>query len=163
MKKLLNSQFLLTKIIFLIFLIFIDLTTKQLVYHYIKLNNSIFINNFFEIVHIHNKGISFGLFSGLFSPWLIVCISSIVVIIILIMYLKSKNSIEKIGLIFIIVGALSNIIDRIFNGFVIDFIYFHINSFQWPAFNLADIYISIGIIILMLQIFDDLIKKALNK
>tara|TARA_B110000014_G_C19763357_1_gene397452 strand:- start:338 stop:577 length:240 start_codon:yes stop_codon:yes gene_type:complete len=79
------------------------------------------------------------------------------------MYFKSNSSLEKIGLQLIIVGALSNIFDRIYNGFVIDFIFFHINNFNWPAFNFADIYISIGIFILILQIFNDLIRKVINK
>ena len=163
MKKPLINQFIIIKSILVISLIFIDFLTKQLVFHYLDLNQSIFINNFFEIIHIHNKGISFGLFSDLFSPWLLVCISSIILLMILFMYFKSNSSLEKIGLQLIIVGALSNIFDRIYNGFVIDFIFFHINNFNWPAFNFADIYISIGIFILILQIFNDLIRKVINK
>ena len=59
---------------------------------------------------------------------------------------------EKIGLLIIIAGALSNIFDRAMNGYVIDFIYLHYKDFYWPAFNFADIYISIGVFIVVLQL-----------
>ena len=59
---------------------------------------------------------------------------------------------EEFGLLIIISGALSNIIDRIFNGYVIDFIYLHYKDFFWPAFNFADIYITIGIIMIVINI-----------
>ena len=63
---------------------------------------------------------------------------------------------EKWGLFIIICGAMANIIDRIINGYVIDFIYFHFNQYYWPAFNFADIYISIGIIMILVN----MLKKA---
>ena len=61
---------------------------------------------------------------------------------------------EKWALFIIISGALSNIIDRIINGYVIDFIYIHISNFYWPAFNFADIYISIGILMVIINIIN---------
>ena len=52
-----------------------------------------------------------------------------------------------------IIGALSNIIDRLINSYVVDFILLHYENFYWPAFNLADIYITIGIIMLVMSFF----------
>ena len=75
------------------------------------------------------------------------------------MYLGSSKSIEKNGLILIFAGASANIIDRAYNGYVIDFIYLHYNQFYWPAFNFADIYISIGILLIILQYLKDLYKR----
>ena len=66
---------------------------------------------------------------------------------------NASDTLEEWGLLIIISGALSNIIDRIFNGYVIDFIYFHYKDFFWPAFNFADIYITIGIIMIIINIF----------
>ena len=65
---------------------------------------------------------------------------------------SASDTFEKWSLLIIISGALSNIIDRIFNGYVIDFIYFHYKDFFWPTFNFADIYITIGIIMLVINI-----------
>jgi signal peptidase II len=56
-------------------------------------------------------------------------------------------------------GAFGNILDRIFNGYVIDFIYFHYQDFYWPAFNFADIYITIGALIIVFQIINDIRKR----
>ena len=70
------------------------------------------------------------------------------------------EEIEKWGFIVIISGAVSNIIDRIYSGYVIDFIYLHYKKFYWPAFNIADICITIGILMLIINI---LIKLKKNK
>ena len=84
-----------------------------------------------------------------------------VVIFIIYLLLSSQNKLEYWGLFIIICGAMGNIIDRSINGYVIDFIYFHINKFYWPAFNFADIYISIGIIMILMNMLKkiNLIKK----
>ena len=63
--------------------------------------------------------------------------------------LTSKNKSEKIGLLLIVAGAVSNLTDRINNNYVLDFIYLHYNNFYWPAFNFADIYITIGVIMVI--------------
>ena len=59
----------------------------------------------------------------------------------------------------IIAGAVSNIFDRMINGYVIDFVYLHYKEFYWPAFNFADIYISIGICIFLYQVLKDTHKR----
>ena len=66
---------------------------------------------------------------------------------------KINNKLEKLGLLLIITGAIANIGDRLINNYVLDFIYLHYNQYYWPAFNFADIYISIGIIIIIIQSF----------
>ena len=64
---------------------------------------------------------------------------------------KSVNYIEKWGFLLIISGAISNIGDRAINNFVLDFIFLHYKDFYWPAFNFADIYISIGVLIIIVE------------
>ena len=141
------------KIIIFIFLLSLDLLTKFIVKNYIGLNHSIKINQFFDIVYIQNFGVSFGLFSGTFNYSFFVIIGLLVVFFIIYLMIKSNKNIEKLAYFFIIIGALGNIIDRAINSYVVDFIALHYDFFYWPAFNLADIYITIGIIMLVIGIF----------
>ena len=67
--------------------------------------------------------------------------------------ITSNKNFEKLSYFFIIIGAMSNILDRFMNSYVVDFISLHYKNFYWPAFNLADIYITIGIIMLLVSIF----------
>ena len=65
--------------------------------------------------------------------------------------LKTSNKLEKWGILFILAGAISNIGDRLINNYVLDFIFFHYKQYYWPAFNFADIYISAGILIIIIE------------
>ena len=137
----------------------IDLISKQIIYYSINLNSFLAITSFLDIAHIHNFGIAFGFLSGTFSPWIFILVGIIVTGVILYMLMKSTNHMEKWGLTAIIAGALSNIADRTLNGYVIDFIYLHYKDFFWPAFNFADIYISVGICVIVLHLLRDLNKR----
>ena len=151
------------RIFFIIVVLFIfDFISKQIIFNLIDLNNFIKITFFFELAHIHNYGISFGLFSGRISPFLIILIGLLISFIVLSLILRSKNILEKSGYVIIFSGALSNIIDRAINGYVIDFIYLHYKDFYWPAFNFADIYISLGVLLILLQMFKDLRKRTIK-
>ena len=136
-----------------------DLISKQIIYYSIDLNSFLTITSFLDVAHIHNFGISFGFFSGIVSPWIFILVGIIVTGVILYMLMKSINHMEKWGLTAIIAGALSNIADRALNGYVTDFIYLHYQDFYWPAFNFADIYISVGICVIVLHLLRDLNKR----
>ena len=114
---------------------------------------------FFDVTHIHNFGVSFGLFSGIIPPLYLIIISLLVVFFIVYLLVNAQDKLEQWGLFIIICGAIANIIDRFINGYVIDFIYLHINQYYWPAFNFADIYISIGIIMILLNVLRKLKKQ----
>ena len=73
--------------------------------------------------------------------------------------LQISNTLEKWGFLFIIAGAVSNLSDRIINDYVLDFIYMHYINFYWPAFNLADIYITLGLLIIIYENFIIFKKK----
>ena len=107
---------------------------------------------------IWNEGIAFGLFSfsqnNLYN--LLTLIISIIVIVILKMIINSYG-IKKYGLMMIFGGALGNLFDRIFYKAVPDFIDFHIGEFHWFVFNVADIFITIGVIIMIL--FESILNK----
>ena len=138
--------------VFIIFVLF-DLFTKFLIQNYLFLNQSIKINQFFDIVYVQNYGVSFGLFSREIPHWVLVLIALLVVILILFLMIISNKILEKNAYFLIIAGAIGNIIDRILNSYVVDFISLHYEMFYWPAFNFADIYITIGIIMLLVSFF----------
>ena len=148
----------LKKIIIFLFLVLSDLLSKHFVFNYIDLYQFITISYFFDITHIHNFGVSFGLFSGKISSLILIIIGLLVTAFVTYLYVNSSDILERWGLFIIICGAIANIIDRSTNGYVIDFLYFHINQFYWPAFNFADIYISIGIIMIIVNMV-----KKINK
>ncbi len=141
------------KIFVLIICILFDLFTKFLIQNYLFLNQSIKINQFFDIVYVQNYGVSFGLFSREIPHWVLVLIALLVVILILFLMIISNKNLEKNAYFLIIAGAIGNIIDRILNSYVVDFISLHYEMFYWPAFNFADIYITIGIIMLLVSFF----------
>ena len=141
------------KIVLLIVLIVIDFLTKKIVFNYIELNNFIPITFFMDITHIHNYGITFGLFAGSISSWVIILCGFLIIILLLYWMIIANNNLERLGLLFIIAGAISNIGDRYMNNYVLDFIYFHYNQYYWPAFNFADVYISIGFLIIIVETY----------
>tara|TARA_B100000963_G_scaffold269991_1_gene238147 strand:- start:101 stop:589 length:489 start_codon:yes stop_codon:yes gene_type:complete len=121
------------------------------------------VTSFLNFNLIWNEGIAFGLFSfdkKIYYNLLTIFIILITIIIIWLM-LKSKGF-ERFSFIMIIGGSLGNIFDRIFYSAVPDFIDIHINNFHWFIFNVADIFITLGIIFLIgIEIFND--KKVKNE
>ncbi len=149
----------LQKTIIFLLLVVTDLLSKYFIYNYVDLYHFIKINNFLDITHIHNFGVSFGLFSETMPSLSLIIIGIFVSLFVIYLYLNSNDFLERWGLFIIICGAIANIIDRSINGYVIDFIYFHIYQFYWPAFNFADIYISIGIIMIIVNMLKKIKKK----
>ena len=150
--KNLNKNFLIN--VFLISLIFfLDRISKIYVINLNQklLGSEIFSSNYLNISLIWNEGIAFGLFS--FSQAilydLLTLFISLVIIIILIMLIKS-NDLRKYPLLMILGGAIGNLYDRVFYKAVPDFIDVHVNNFHWFIFNVADIFISIGVIFMIL-------------
>ena len=137
----------------LVFFVFCDLITKFFIKNNFLINESKQLNSFLDIVYIQNYGVSFGFLSGLVSYWILVIVGLLVTSLIYYLMIRSYKRLEKLGYFIIIIGALSNILDRIINSYVVDFISLHYYDFYWPAFNLADIYITIGIIMLIISFF----------
>ena len=147
------------KILIFLLLVLFDILSKYIVFNYIDLYQFIKITYFFDITHIHNFGVSFGLFAGTIPALVLVIIGLFVTAFVLYLYINSSEFLERWGLFIIICGAIGNIVDRFINGYVIDFLYLHINQYYWPAFNFADIYISIGIIMILVNMVKK-IKKS---
>ena len=119
-----------------------------------NLSSSLYTSKFLNINLIWNEGIAFGLFSFnenyLYN--LLTILIAIVIFIILIMIIKFEGF-KKYALSMIFGGAVGNLYDRIFYSAVPDFIDFHIKDFHWFIFNVADIFITIGVIIMILSEF----------
>ncbi len=146
MNKILKKHLLDFSVITIIFLI--DRMTKLLIIDSLGTyeQNGISITSFLNFNLIWNEGIAFGLFSfdeKLYYNLLTIFICLITVIIIWLMF-KSERF-EKLSYIMIIGGSLGNIFDRVFYSAVPDFIDIHVNNFHWFIFNVADIFISLGI------------------
>jgi len=149
---------------FILILIFLDQVTKWWIINYVMQPIKILpITPFFNIVLTWNSGISFGIFSnqGGFSVIILSTLAILIVFFLAVWLVKAENRKLIIGLIFIIGGAIGNIIDRVYHGAVIDFLDFHINNYHWPAFNLADSCIFIGAALIILDsLFPDKKEQA---
>ena len=136
-----------------LFLVILDQITKALVIFFFELYESIVILPFFNITFVVNYGFAFGLFN---NPSLNQILVSIVILIIILYFLymlmKTQDKIFQLTLIIILAGAIGNFIDRIYRGFVVDFIDIYIGKFHWPAFNIADSCITVGFVIMMINI-----------
>ena len=140
--------------LFLVFLIFLFDRLSKIYVIFIdnKFSGSeIFSSKFLNIILIWNEGIAFGLlsFNEKIFYNLLTFIILIIILIIFFMVLRSYG-LKKYSLLMILGGALGNVYDRIFYGAVPDFIDFHIGNFHWFIFNVADIFITLGVIFMII-------------
>lgn len=139
-------------IILTILVILVDFFSKYIVSKLMTVNETInLINNFFRITYVKNTGAAFSIFS---NNTILVIIISVVVIGFLLFYIyknKGNNKLENVSYAFILGGAISNLIDRLVYGYVIDFLDFEILSYDAPIFNLADTFIVIGVILFLIN------------
>lgn len=103
---------------------------------------------FFDLVLVWNTGISFGLFSGHRRPTLLIAVSLAIIAILLVGLYKNSSPWMAAALGLVIGGAMGNVIDRLRFGAVADFFDAHIGPYHWPAFNIADSCIFIGVVVL---------------
>jgi len=130
-------------------ILLIDQVSKILVKMKLKpVDNIDLINDFFSLTYVENTGAAFGKFSG--YRFLLIGVTSCVVMFMLIYLIKNKNINQflRVGMILVIAGAIGNLIDRIYMGYVVDFIHFYTKSRDLPVFNVADISVVIGTFIL---------------
>ena len=139
-----------------LFVIIIDQYTKHLIIRSFSLHQSLdVIQNYATIVHTRNKGIAFGIFAGQGSGTqtiLLIITSCLAIsfIFYLVSSLQGKQLYATITLSLILGGAIGNLIDRIRWREVVDFIDLHWHHYHWPAFNVADSAISIGLVLLII-------------
>lgn len=126
----------------------LDLLLKYLVSSYITSVN--IIDNFFSLTYVLNDGAAFSLLSG--NIYILIIIA-IICLLFIIYELKNNlnDRILSIGYSLVLAGLLGNFIDRLIDGYVVDYLSFKIFSFNYPVFNLADILIVLGIIIVIIK------------
>jgi len=151
-EKILRKKFIINS--FLVLTIFlIDRISKiYVIYLDDKFNGAeIFSSKYLNINLIWNDGIAFGLFSFEKSNLYNFLTLIIVAIIFFIILMTAKaEGIKKYSLLMILGGAIGNVFDRLFNRSVPDFIDFHIGNFHWFIFNIADVFITLGVIFMIL-------------
>ena len=151
-EKILRKSFIISSLlVFLIFLL--DRLSKIYVIYLDKkfLGSELLSSKFLNIRLIWNEGIAFGLLSFNETIFYNALTFLILIIILIIFFMLSKsNGIKKFSLMMILGGAIGNVYDRIFYGAVPDFIDFHIGNFHWFIFNVADIFITLGVIFMII-------------
>ena len=146
-----------TTSLLIIFLVVLDQISKILISSNLALGESLNLLPFLNFTLIHNTGIAFSFFDegGNISRWLLVLtVSGILAYLLLLIYKKTpKNRLELMSLILIISGGLGNLVDRAFLGYVVDFVHVFYQNYSFYVFNLADSYITVGIILYLSYYF----------
>ena len=139
------------KFIFIIIIAFVlDQVSKILIMNNMKLNESVdVINNFFRVTYSHNDGSAFGMFGGKMIFIVIVSVLVLAYLLFELFYHKKRNLLVDISISLIIGGLLGNLVDRIYFGYVRDFLDFKIFNYDFAIFNLADTFIVIGALIFL--------------
>jgi signal peptidase II len=145
-----------------LFVFLLDILSKNFIQKKIIYGEQVEITSFLSLVHFQNTGAAFSFLSdqGGWQRYFLITISLLAVFYIpwLINQYK-KNILIVIGLFLILGGAIGNLYDRISYGYVIDFIYLHIAEFYWPAFNVADSAISLGVLLFLYGSFKNYKKR----
>jgi signal peptidase II len=145
-------------LIFCFGILLLDQCTKYIIVQKFRLYQGVeVIHGFFNIIHVRNTGGAFGIFGGErggIGSILFVVVSLIAIGAIVFLFVKTKENEKTLTLSFslILSGAMGNLIDRLQYGEVVDFLDFHLSAYHWPAFNVADSAICIGIGLMALEL-----------
>ena len=133
----------------LAFVVFaLDQGTKYLIMKNLNLYQVINALPFFNVVYYRNIGSAFGMFKGLGNPFFIF-MSAAAIVAVSVMIIKDGDN--RLAFSLILGGAAGNLADRVAHGYVIDFLEVYAGNFYWPAFNVADSALTIGIVLLMIK------------
>lgn len=141
-------------------IIVVDQLTKLVVTRALAHGQSITVTPFFDLVLVFNPGAAFSFLSDAsgWQRWFFVALA--LVISVWLLFLLHRHARERLlpcALALILGGAIGNVIDRLLFGAVIDFLYFHLGKYYWPAFNVADSAISVGV---ALMVWDQIRPRA---
>ena len=149
-----NYNIFLIYFIVILFLFFIDRLSKLYILNIAEVTSEvdIYVTYFLNIYLIWNTGIGFGLFSSDHNiTYNLITILILIINLVIIIMLYQNQNYKSYFLVLILGGSTGNLFDRLYYSAVPDFIDFHINNFHWFIFNVADIFISIGIICLIID------------
>lgn len=137
--------------------LFLDQWTKGIITRTMDVHQSrSIIHNLFDLTYVRNSGAAFGLFASVDSSMKAVLLNSVDVVVFLIVSAYALRSSHRsvrlqVGLALILGGAVGNLLDRVRFGYVVDFLDFAISGHHWPAFNVADSAICVGVALLFLD------------
>ena len=150
-------------VLFVTILVILDQYVKNLVVLNIELSKRIpLIDDFFSLTYVRNYGAGFSILQNETVFLSVLSIVAVLVLAYLLIKAKKSDTVSIISYILIISGALGNLIDRIRLGYVVDFLDFKIFGYDYPVFNIADSFITIGCFILMITVILES-KNAKNK
>ena len=137
-------------------LLILDLLTKELALRHLAFGEAIGLTSFLRVVHIHNSGAAFGMLAnqGQWAQWFLTLTGLFVCVWIVWRLCQPRlgEALFETGLALVLGGALGNLTDRLRFGYVVDFIDFHYQTWHWPAFNLADAVITLGVFVLLIDL-----------
>ena len=138
-------------------IVVIDQITKLWIDSSMRLFESIPLTSFFNLTYVHNTGAAFSFLSeaGGWQRWFFALLALVIsgVLIVWIARLKQHERLMAAALSLVLGGAIGNLIDRVAYGYVIDFLDFYYQSWHWPAFNVADMAICLGVFLMLLENF----------
>jgi signal peptidase II len=109
------------------------------------------VTSFFDYVLVWNTGISYGMLDGM-PPWALGVVMIVAIAALSVWWVRADSALIRVGLALCIGGALSNALDRLIYGAVADFFHFHWGTWSFYIFNLADVFITFGVILLILDL-----------
>jgi len=153
-----NYKYNLRWFIISIVIVAVDLYTKALVVKDIKFGEVIRVFPGFNLTHLYNYGAAFSFLDNKDSTWQLMFFSVISLIvslslIYLILKQEKKDKLTSIAFALVLGGAIGNLYERFFQGFVVDFLDVYVGSYHWPSFNVADSAVSVGLAIYLIHIF----------
>ncbi|WP_320416249.1 signal peptidase II [Candidatus Reidiella endopervernicosa] len=140
-------------------IILLDQLSKWWIERSFELYESLSLTPFFNLTLVYNEGAAFSFLStaGGWQRWFFVVLGVVITTVLLTWMHRSRadERLLRFALALVVGGAIGNIIDRLLYGHVIDFLDFYINDWHWPAFNVADSAIFVGVVLLMLDSLRD--------
>ena len=137
-------------------LLMLDLLTKEIAVRHMAFGEAIGMTSFLRFVHIHNSGAAFGMLAnqGQWAQWFLTLTGLLVCLWIVwrLCHPRFGEALFEAGLALVLGGALGNLTDRLRFGYVVDFIDFYYQAWHWPAFNLADTVITLGVLVLLIDL-----------
>ena len=136
--------------------VILDQASKAWLMSALTLGQSVTVTRFFDLVFVFNRGAAFSFLSSAsgWQRWFFVALALVISAgVLTLMRRHAHERLQPLALALVLGGALGNVIDRLSRGAVVDFLYFHIDRHYWPAFNVADSAISIGVVLMLWQQF----------
>lgn len=161
-KRKFNLKCFLLEALLLIVILSLDLVSKDYMAKFLQGKSSYpFINGFMDFVFVKNYGASFGILNG--QTTLLTVFVSIALVLLLFawIYMREQSVATRLSMVFLLVGGVGNLVDRIMLGYVRDFL--HFTFFEFPVFNVADVFVVIGAFLLAISLIVSIIIEAKNK